>query len=109
MDFNSWTLTSFGHQSIKKGDVISPEPTTPKLPKIVLRNSMGFELKTATSFQNAIYRAKTKIFEPNRRLTEMEWRYENMPDLCLFVFNKYQYFLDYHTHRFHQDRITHVH
>ena len=74
MDFNSWTLTSFGNQSSKKSDVLSQVHNSPKLPKIVLRNSMGFELKTATSFQNAIYRAKTKLYEPNRRLTEMEWR-----------------------------------
>ena len=76
MDFNSWTLTSLGTQSTKKSDVLSQSHNTTKLPKIVLRNSMGFELKTATSFQNAIYRAKTRLFEPNRRLTEMEWRYE---------------------------------
>ncbi|CAF1088982.1 unnamed protein product [Rotaria sp. Silwood1] len=79
MDFNSWTLTSFGNQSIKKSDVLSPVPNTPKLPKIVLRNSMGFELKTETTFQNAIYRAKTKLLEPNRRLTEMEWRLPHAP------------------------------
>lgn len=74
MDFNSLTLSSFGTQSPKKSDALSRIHSTTKLPKIVLRNSMGFELKTATSFQNAIYRAKTKLFEPNRRLTEMEWR-----------------------------------
>ncbi|CAF1151697.1 unnamed protein product [Rotaria sordida] len=79
MDFNSWTLTSFGNQSVKKSDVLSAIPNTPKLPKIVLRNSMGFELKTETSFQNAIYRAKTKLLEPNRRLTEMEWRLPHAP------------------------------
>jgi hypothetical protein len=76
MDFNSWTLTSFANQSSKKSDVLSQVHNTSKLPRIVLRNSMGFELKTATSFQNAIYRAKTRLFEPNRRLTEMEWRYD---------------------------------
>ena len=76
MDFNSWTLTSFGNHSSKKSDALSQAHNTSKLPKIVLRNSMGFELKTETSFQNAIYRAKTKLLEPNRRLTDMEWRYE---------------------------------
>lgn len=75
MDYNSWTLTSFGNQSLKKSDVLSRAPATPKLPRIVLRNAMGFELNTSSSFQDAIYRAKTKLLEPNRRLTEMEWRY----------------------------------
>ena len=75
MDFNSWTLSSFGNQSAKKSDVLSQPQLSAKLPKIVLRNSMGFPLKTMTSFQNALYRAKTKLWEPNRRLTEMEWRY----------------------------------
>ena len=74
MDFNSWTLSSFGNQSAKKSDVLSQRRSATKLPRIVLRNSMGFELKTETSFQNALYRAKTKLLEPNRRLTEMEWR-----------------------------------
>ncbi|CAM4757594.1 unnamed protein product [Rotaria magnacalcarata] len=79
MDFNSWTVTSFGNQSLKKSDVLSPLPNTPKLPRIILRNAMGFELKTETSFQNAIYRAKTKILEPNRRLTDIEWRLPHAP------------------------------
>lgn len=74
MDFNSYTLSSFGNQSTKKTEVPSRAQTSTKLPKIVLRNSMGFELKTATSFQHAIYRAKTKLLEPNRRLTDLEWR-----------------------------------
>jgi hypothetical protein len=87
MDFNSWTLTSLGNQSPKKSDVLSRSHSTTKLPRIVLRNSMGFEIKTATSFQNAIYRAKTRLLEPNRRLTEMEWRYEKkeLRYLCLVV------------------------
>ncbi len=74
MDFNSWTLSSLGTPSGKKSDALSQARSETNLPRIVLRNSMGFELKTTTSFQNAIYRAKTKLFEPNRRLTEMEWR-----------------------------------
>jgi len=74
MDFNSLTLSSFGNRSTKQSDVLSRGQSTPKLPKIILRNSMGFELKTETSFQNAIYRAKTRLLEPNRRATEMEWR-----------------------------------
>lgn len=74
MDVNSLALTSLGSQSGKRSDVLSPTTASTKLPKIVLRNSMGFELRTNTSYQNAIYRAKTKLAEPNRRLTEMEWR-----------------------------------
>ena len=74
MDVNSLALTSLGSQSAKRSDVLSHTSASTKLPKIVLRNSMGFELKTNTSYQNAIYRAKTKLFEPNRRLTDMEWR-----------------------------------
>lgn len=74
MDFNTWTLSSFGNRSPKKSDVLSQAQSTAKLPRIILRNSMGFELRTETSYQDAIYRAKTKLLEPNRRLTEMEWR-----------------------------------
>lgn len=74
MDFNSYTLSSFGNQSAKKVEVPTRAQTSSKLPKIVLRNSMGMELKTATTFQHAIYRAKTKLLEPNRRLTDLEWR-----------------------------------
>jgi hypothetical protein len=74
MDFNGWTISSLGNQSGKKSDALSQVRHTTNLPKIVLRNSMGIPLRTSSSFQNAIYRAKTKIFEPNRRLTEMEWR-----------------------------------
>jgi hypothetical protein len=74
MDSYSWTLSSIGSRSIKKSDSLSQSNHVTKLPRIVLRNSMGLELKTATSFQNAIYRAKTRLHEPNRRLTEMEWR-----------------------------------
>jgi hypothetical protein len=81
MDFNSWTLSSFGNQTSKKSDVLSPVHSATKLPRIILRNAMGFELKTETSYQNAIYRAKTKLLEPNRRLTEMEWRYEEILEL----------------------------
>jgi len=81
MDYKSWTLSSLGNQTPKKSDVLSQVHNTPKLPRIVLRNSMGFELKTETSYQNAIYRAKTNLLEPNRRLTEAEWRYEKILDL----------------------------
>jgi hypothetical protein len=81
MDYNSWRFSSFGTKSPKKSDVLSQVHNTPKLPKIVLRNSMGFQLNTETSFQNAIYRAKTKLLEPNRRLTEAEWRYEKILNL----------------------------
>jgi hypothetical protein len=74
MDFNSWTLSSLGTQTGKKSNGLTRAHSTTNLPRIVLRNAMGFELKTSTSFQNAIYRAKTKLLVPNQRLTEMEWR-----------------------------------
>ncbi len=74
MDSYSWTLSSIGTRSIKKSDALSQSNRATKLPRIVLRNSMGLKLNTTTSFQNDIYRAKTRLHEPNRRLTEMEWR-----------------------------------
>ncbi|CAF1679266.1 unnamed protein product, partial [Didymodactylos carnosus] len=41
--------------------------------------TLGYPLKTNTSFQRAIYDAKNKLLEPNRRLTELEWRLPHAP------------------------------
>lgn len=76
MDVNSLTLTSIGSQSARKSEILSQRASSTKLPRIILKNAMGFELKTSTSYQNAIYRAKTRLLEPNRRLTEAEWRWD---------------------------------
>jgi len=78
MDFNNATISYFGEHSSKKHHRLSQIQKTPKLPKIVLRSPMGFVLRTETSYQNAIYQAKTRLLEQNRRLTDMEWRYEKI-------------------------------
>jgi hypothetical protein len=67
---------------------------------------MGFELKTNTSYQNAIYRAKTRIFEPNRRMTEMEWRYELTSHQFKYDLDRLICSLGYHMHLSHPDPTT---
>ncbi|CAF0766237.1 unnamed protein product [Adineta ricciae] len=49
------------------------------LPKIVLRNAAGFILKTETTYQNAIYEAKSNLSLPHHRLTDTEWRLPHAP------------------------------
>lgn len=74
MDFNSATISYFGERTSKKKNAVSENQKTPKLPKIVLRNAAGFILKTETTYQNAIYEAKSNLSLPHHRLTDTEWR-----------------------------------
>ncbi|CAF0883441.1 unnamed protein product [Adineta steineri] len=79
MDFNNTTISIYGERNSKRKDGLPQIQKTPKLPRIVLRNSAGFVLKTETTFQNQIYQAKANLLEPNRRLTDIEWRLPHAP------------------------------
>ncbi|CAF1010666.1 unnamed protein product [Adineta steineri] len=79
MDFNNSTISIYGERNSKRKDGLPQIQKTPKLPRIVLRNSAGFVLKTETTFQNQIYQAKANLLEPNRRLTDIEWRLPHAP------------------------------
>jgi len=72
------TQLPWGRRADATGTGNATEGGTP-FPRIILRDTLGRELDTFTTLQEAIYRAKHNIQQTGQAMTPLEWRLPKAP------------------------------